>query len=1181
MSLAAPFDVCGELPSGTVLLEASAGTGKTFTIAALATRLVAEGACRLDELLLVTFGRAATRELRERVRERLVHTAAALRDPLTARASSDSVVALLAAVSDPEVERRQRRLQAALADFDAATIDTTHAFCLQVLTSLGTAADMEPGLTFVDPFQALLDDLVDDLYLQRFAIAQPPPALDYALARDLAAAVIADPQAAVVPGPEEEGEVGARSEWAHAVRRALDQRKRQQRVYGYDDLPTRLLAALRDEVTGPIARARLQARYRYVLVDEFQDTDPVQWEILHRAFYGAVSLVLIGDPKQAIYAFRGGDIEAYLTAAQVVQSAADAGSGRHATLARNWRSDGGLVHGVRHLFRGAALGDPAIAVRPIDAEHRRRIRRGERPARDQDAAAEAAVQLRVVPGTVGGTAPGSSPPVAVVRDVICRDLANDVVRHLTDGTAIADGASWRPLCPADIAVLTRTQAQSELVREALVQAGVPSVLTSVRSVFDSSAAQDWLALLRVLEQPHRSGPIRALALTDLVGWDAAELDAADDTRLDELAQRVLRWRDALGHRGVSALLEALTADGVAVRMLGHPDGERRLTDFRHVGQTLHEVQVTEGLGAAALAEWLQRRIAEAAGDQAEERSRRLDTDAQAVQIITMHVSKGLEFPIVYVPFAWDRYDGRTNEALLLHEAGRRVRDVGGRQGRDYAAHAAQAKQEDLDEELRLLYVALTRAKHRVVAWWAPSRNTRTSPLHRVLFGDFTPGEVPPNEPRLPKDPAAQLADFAAEAGAEDGAPRVGVVVVDEHVEPPQWQGHDSQPTSDSLEAEVFDRQVDLGWRRMSYTSLTAAAHGAFGAGAATRAPGAIAGAEPGVASEPEVSQLTDEPSPRDDVRRLANAWHPGAATGGAVEPREQWRSVLSPMRDLPTGAAFGVVVHEVLETVDTAAPDLRTAVIETSQQALHHRPMPGVGAEDLGVALLPALATPLGSVGLGRTLAEVAPRDRLAEVDFELPLAGGDDPAERRVTLAAVAAAMRAHLPNDDPLAGYPDALSSAGLDGQLLRGYLTGSIDAVLRLADSAGQPRYVVVDYKTNWLGGFGDGAAPLSAWDYRNEALAQAMIDSHYPLQALLYSVALHRYLRWRQPGYDPEVHLGGVLYLFVRGMCGPFEGANAAAGTLAISGGADVPGVFEWRPPASLVTSLSDLVDGRLP
>jgi exodeoxyribonuclease V beta subunit len=270
----------------------------------------------------------------------------------------------------------------------------------------------------------------------------------------------------------------------------------------------------------------------------------------------------------------------------------------------------------------------------------------------------------------------------------------------------------------------------------------------------------------------------------------------------------------------------------------------------------------------------------------------------------------------------------------------------------------------------------------------------------------------------------------------------------------------------------------------------------------------------------------------------------------------------SPMAALPVGAAFGTLVHAVLERADFAAPEL-AAELEAAAEEEGSGRFVGVEPRVLADAMVPALETPLGPLADGVRLAGLARTDRLDELEFELPLAGGDVPTgEGRV--ADIAALLRRHLGPDDPLAGYPDDLAVPAVAGRTLRGFLTGSIDAVLRARADDAPPHYLVVDYKTNWLGAPGR----LTAWDYRPEAMAIAMRHAHYPLQALLYSVALHRYLRWRQPGYDPAVHLGGVLYLFLRGMCGP--STPVADGT--------PYGVFSWKPPAALVTDLSDLLHG---
>jgi exodeoxyribonuclease V beta subunit len=255
---------------------------------------------------------------------------------------------------------------------------------------------------------------------------------------------------------------------------------------------------------------------------------------------------------------------------------------------------------------------------------------------------------------------------------------------------------------------------------------------------------------------------------------------------------------------------------------------------------------------------------------------------------------------------------------------------------------------------------------------------------------------------------------------------------------------------------------------------------------------------------------------------------------------------------MPAGVAFGTFVHAVLEATDFAAGDLDAELALAVAGASARRPLDLGDPSVIAAGLRAAIETPLGPMVDGVRLRDIARRDRLDELEFELPLAGGDEPTGR-LTLRAIADVLRTHLPPGDPMAVYAARLEDPALRPRV-RGFLTGSIDLVLRLEG----PRFAIADYKTNWLG---PADEPLTLDHYRPEALAAEMSRAHYELQALLYTVALHRYLRWRLPGYDPDRNLAGVVYLFLRGMAG--EPGR---------------GVFAWRPPGSLVTALSDVLAG---
>ena len=1104
LSAPEPFDLLGPLPEGTTLLEASAGTGKTFTIANLVARYVADGVA-MEELLVVSFSRESTRELRERVRERLVSARDGLADAATVP-TDDGVLQLLADAEPELIDVRRKLIEEALTVFDAATVTTTHGFCQQVLLALGTAGDHDPRAVLVESIADLVAEVADDLYLRKWGVPNAGPAdMTRAEFLELAMAAATDPATDLLPSPDIDGLPGQRARIAGAVREEVDRRKRRQQLIDYDDMLTRLAATLTDPATGPVARTRLRQRYQVVLVDEFQDTDPVQWTILREAFHGHRSLVLIGDPKQAIYGFRGADVHAYLAAR------AEASTVR--TLPTNHRSDALLLDGMSAIFGGAALGDDRIRVLPVEAAHDGRLIDERVPA-----------QLRVVPRDGLPVTKSGTVSTAPARDLVVRDLADRAVSLLSGGATVQprDGSASRPVAPGDIAVLVRTNAQAQQVQSQLYGAGVPVVITGKTSVFGTPAAAEWQVLLEALEQPHRTTRVRRAALGCFVGLDAEALDQGGDAYADGLALKLRTWAAVLEDRGVAAMFEAVSLDlQLQPRILGQVGGERLLTDLRHIAQVMHEAALEGQLGLTALLVWLRRRREEAATEGGQERSRRLETDAAAVQVVTVHTSKGLEFPVVMVPFAWDNWGGREPATAVFHDAhDRRVRDVGGPGSPDWDAHVRQHKQEETDDELRLTYVALTRAQSLLLLWWAPSYNTPTSPLHRLLLHDGP--EVAPQKITVPADGAA-LAAFRARAERSRGG--LGVEVVREPP-PARWSPSVSPPPVLSLAR--FTRALDTGWRRTSYTALTSAAH------------------EQRLGSEPETAQ-------KDDEADLAEVPASSTAADDAL------RAVPSAWDALPGGAAFGTLVHAVLEGLADPADE---ASLTTTVEAQVARFAPGLDPTALTAGLAAALSAPLGPLAGGRALRDVAAADRLPELDFELPMAGGDEVVDTRVALADLATLWRAHCP-DGTLSSYADVL--AALPDAPLRGYLTGSIDAVLRVRDGA-DPRYLVVDYKTNRLGGYDE---PLTAWHYRAAALETAMVEAHYPLQALLYSVALHRYLRWRQPGYDPDVHLGGVLYLFLRGMSRPR--VVDASGT--------APGVFAWRPPAGLVTGLSDLLAGR--
>jgi exodeoxyribonuclease V beta subunit len=1083
-----PFDLLGPLPAehSTTVLQASAGTGKTFALAGLVTRYLAEGEATLDQMLLITFSRAASQELRERVRRQIADAVIAFDDPLTA--GDNQLVAYLLLGGDDERALRKQRLRDALAGFDAATIATTHQFCQLVLKSLGVAGDTASNATLLESLDDLTTEIVDDLYLAHFGQERDDPILPYGAALKLAREVVNNTAADLRPrDPDPGSEAAARVDFAEDVLVELENRKRRLGVLSYDDLLSRLAAAL-DTDDSP-ARARMRHRWPIVMVDEFQDTDQVQWQVIDRAFSGHCTVILIGDPKQAIYAFRGGDVVTYLEAAKT--------AGERKTLATNWRSDSALLDRLQVVLGGAQLGDAAIVVDDVAAHHR-----GHRLA---GAPRNEPFRLRVVTRPALGRKGVQNPPIGAIREHISADLAADIRALLASG-ATFDG---QPLRPRDIAVIVERHRDAEVCFQALCDAGIPVVYTGNTDVFTSDAAADWLCLLEAFDQPHRPGMVRAAAATVFFGETAETLVAGADPLTDRVAETLREWAAHARERGVAAVFEAAQLRGMGDRVLSWEHGERQMTDLAHVTQLLQDVAHHERLGLPGLRDWLRKQREERSG--ATERNRRLDSDATAVQVMTVYAAKGLQFPVVYVPFAFNR-NVQDYDLVMFHDNGERCVYIGGKHGPGVDAAKQQGRREDASDVSRLSYVAMTRAQSQVVVWWAPAYDEPNGGVSRLLRGRR------PGEPHVPEqcDPP-KITDDDAMARFQEweaaGGPVVEASVV--AAAPPV----PAKPELSDLEMRHFHRSIDTGWRRTSYSGLIRVAETV------------------GVTSEPEVTELDDETG---DISLTENA---------------SGRAVSSPMAALPRGATFGSLVHAVLENADPGAADF-AAELETHARRELNWWSVDVTAAELAAALMPMNDTSLGPLAGGATLRQIGLPDRLRELDFEIPLAGGDvRGAAPNVSVSDVGELLRGHLPADDPVAPYVDRLTSAALGNQSLRGYLSGSIDVVLRLPDQ----RYLVVDYKTNYLGD--------NAPDYNHARLAEAMLHSDYPLQALLYTVVLHRFLRWRVPNYDPAQHLGGVLYLFVRGMCGP--------DTPVIDG--QPCGVFSWQPPAALVVALSNLLD----
>jgi exodeoxyribonuclease V beta subunit len=1065
------FDLGGPLPTGVTMLQASAGTGKTFALAALAVRSIAELGLSPSELCVVTFTEAATSELRGRIRERIAEAVA----HLEAGCPDTTDVVLVALSLDPagdrldatEHDRRLANLRTALDEFDTATISTIHGFCSRVLAIAGGVSADSPISSDADQ----INELVNDTFVSRYSGTNVPPAQpvhianavryrlalpDASMHRWNAPEPSPDAKSAAINAHRNSMSIDAISDLVDELVITVLRQRAEQRRRTYDSLITDTRALL-TSTDGIGTITALRKRFSLVMIDEFQDTDQVQWSMFRHAFLegeSPITTVLVGDPKQSIYRFRSAELSAYLVGMNYART-----HGRVFSLRVNWRSDKAVLDGLDHIFDGLTFGDDRImfeSVEPAPDHH-------ESPLRI-DGATAVPVEIR----TIGlDTSPAA-------RTVAIKDLVAETIRLLNTAT-IEDDGLIRPLRPSDIGILVRSNADTSAYARALNDAGVPAASSATDSVLGSAAADQWRRLLEALERSSSLGPARAAATTWFIGLDALTLVSLSDDQLSELLERLRGWAEHLTTGGLPRLMAALRADGLARRVLASPSGERDLTDLEHIAELLQSATSGRPTSATALLEHVATFSASANDEHASDLlGRRIDRDDDTVKVLTVHKSKGLEFPVVLCPTLWTEFSALKGEIPHGEVNGRRLLEVfkfigSGKPPKAYAEVADADLLERRGEYLRLLYVALTRAKHRLVVWWNPPRDKGgEQPLAKVL-GNATGSDWKNVD-------IAELVDRSqgtiAEVVASSGPTPVLV--------------RSAGPDPDLAVARIT-RDLNDNWRIWSFTAVNATTEAHQSDSHHQEAP-QLGGIDEFAADDPEA------------------LWEATIAPAAAVAD--------SPLQSAPAGAAFGTLVHSALERVDFTSPDLHPELTSACAALMNHRPLP-IAPATLAAGLIHALRSPLGGPLGDDTLVQLPQIDRLDELDFDLPLAAFD--------AGTIASVMLDHLPASDPLHRWFVEAAAGALD-VALDGMLTGSIDLVARTTID-GQSRFWLADYKSNLIG----------SGDYSSSSVADLMCTSGYALQATIYLVALHRFLRWRLGAdYDPSTQLLGSVYLFLRGM-----------------------------------------------
>lgn len=1199
-----PFEIDLEK---TTLIEASAGTGKTYTIATLYTRLVADGYA-VESVLVVTFTEAAAAELKIRIRRRIRRTLIGLSQP--AGPDDDELVTIFRTRKD--LPRVLLRLRAAVTSFDRASILTIHSFCLKTLRENAFESRSHFDIELVPDRAPFLKQVCCDYFLSRINRLDPlflrfldrrqftPESLseifsNLAARRDLHVVpalpefedrfeehrrvvrqihafllkesdrilrlIETDPaikkqsySKRYVPvwlsqtrrKIESEGEntVFKMSETGDPIykftktrmqsktkqgksapdhpffdlcqtlleiyqdfeqnlihlkigfldyfKEELERIKQERSICFFDDLVNDLAMALdtpkdlekpRDEdptarglqgsnIQGPgqLIRA-LRNSYKACLIDEFQDTDPGQYAIFFKVFaWPGTPFFMVGDPKQAIYAFRGGDIFAYLKAGRICQ--------QHATLLKNYRSDPLLVAGIDPIFSRAdnpflfdAIGFTRVTTPASAAD---RLKKSGRPVPP--------VQFCLVPRSGQPLDRQGYMSKRHAEQFIPAVVAEDIVSLLGESLHLKGKGDTpgKPLTPGDIAVLVRTNAQAEQIQKALTVLNVPSYLSSTGSVYDSRQAVELHDILWAVQHPDHKGYLKAALVTSVFGFTASDMVwlEKNEEAFFVWQQRFFEFKTLWETKGFVSMIMAVFHSEDAF-LKGHPGlNERRMTNFYHLVELISQQALQKRLSPRFLFKWyvnqLSGELRERAADEL-----RLESDKQAVAIVTIHKSKGLEYPVVYLPYLWSGSGGRTKNHALFHDPendDRLTLDLGSH-GLSKAMRLQE--KEERAEQRRLLYVALTRASALCKIIWGGFKSVDTSALGQLLHpqGCKDDSVMTQDLERL-RSCATDSMDLYSPSASGSG--RLMAELPGEN-EP-------------ELDAKSLNRRIEPDWRISSFSAILRSG-----------------------APHPFLEK-------------------PAAKTGdqdrqGPGDPILEKRVVLS---DFPKGAGAGDFFHSVYQEIDfTGEPVQLDELVATQAKRFGYADDRLIRAA--GNSVRHVIGTPLFDNDQSFCLNQIPNRQRFNELEFSFTVQSFDMKTVQRA------------FELSDPLFsenGYTDQLGELSVN--VFNGFIKGFIDLVIQH-----RGRWYILDYKTNYLGD--------RYRQYGRQDIYTAMADHHYFLQYHIYTVALHRYLKHRMKNYSYDSDMGGVFYLFVRGMapelCSDY-------------------GVFFQRPASTAIEYLSD-------
>ncbi len=896
--------------------------------------------------------------------------------------------------------------------------------------------------------------------------------------------------------------------------RALHDRRRKNNVMSYGDLLkeldpgiTGLNEQIKKERTSTPLTAQLRLRYKVALIDEFQDTDPLQWRILQQTF-GESShhyLLMVGDPKQAIYSFRGGDLNTYLNACKYAD--------RIDLLVDNFRTTAPLMKELNH-FMGCGLIRSKLEVLALNPKTN-----------------EPALSLKKNQSFLevfnledeNEKDPHNLESKSAKEKKIPEAVANAVLEILRDED--------NEIKPSDICILVNRHDQATAISRGLADSNLPSRLVTQGDVLKTEGASILQIFIDCIANPGDSGKLKLVASSALLQWSTNKLEEAENRgHLDQLANKFRGWSKNIKTIGIMAclmdLIEAETMADLSKR-------NRILPDLQQSTQLLEEEIHKQGLDAEQAAKWLNRERLSLHPTSLEKRQPNSDLVDSCINVITVHRSKGLEFRIVICPYLWQAplmnkgiiYDNKKENRSFL--------SLNKNWGEAKIAYE-QAQEDQLQEAERIAYVALTRARSRILILWTRSAKQEGSPLVPLLFG--------------PKSIDLSMAELTSKR-MHEWFNSIDMPIVIKTAKPKATQSKwcPKTPSGELTLGPIPTRVLDKSWGRSSYSTWTAKSN--------SNNPSYIS-SEFEIGDGKDTDQNENQPLQSEDR-------HKTDTTNNDLLLATPW-SRNGPLSQFPRGAEAGECLHKILERIDFTKPISDTKSSKVISQELLNSGF-DIKLETIVMEGLDrVLQVPLGEKLKGLQLKELHSKRKLNEVAFDIPLAHKGN-AIKSVDIARVFS----NTSKSRFQSSYSEHLNRLKVN---TRGFLTGSIDLVFSDQEDTSKAKWWVLDWKSNWTGvnNANEEEQYCGPIHYDQEAMEKQMIIHHYPLQAHIYLVALHRLLEWRLPKYSPDQHLGGYIYLFLRGIPSEKEIKKRALSE-------EIPGIILEEAPVDRVLALNRLFE----